>query len=522
MTDNMWRPDGRDDADDFDEWSSLDPKDGPRPTPNRDASSGPLRFGPDETGPLPHWTAPPTGEVPRITVGKDPTDDLDIWSSFSQQVPVWRDDAGIDPAGQHDVAASAPAVPFAPPEATGAHDVPFDHEPLFPTAPSARSTGSIPLEQPTEALITPTGPRVREPIQIGTDPTTPSGSIPRQGAPGDRPRRSAGRPEERPSERAAGPGNRRRPPGQGTPPGAPSSRPAGPGVRPGAQRAGVGGRNMPAAIMAGLVIAAIFFLLLRIRAVAVLGLVVAILGLGAVEFYDKATERGYRPASVVGIAACAVMPLAAYWQGSLGIMVVLVLAFAGTAVTAISNDSVQSGPLPNTAITLLGVVWIGVLGSHAALILQQGNHLFGLKHAGTDTLLYVAIAVVATDVGALVIGSFAGRTPLRGWISPNKTVEGLVGGVIFTILALVLVHVVNSTTQTWKGLGDLIIFAIVIAIVAPIGDLTESMFKRNLDIKDFGTLLPGHGGILDRFDGFLFALPAAYYMLEILQPWLHK
>jgi phosphatidate cytidylyltransferase len=279
---------------------------------------------------------------------------------------------------------------------------------------------------------------------------------------------------------------------------------------------------MPAAIVAGLVIAAIFLLLLRIRAVAVLGLVVAVLGLGAVEFYDKATERGYRPASVVGIASCAVMPLAAYWQGPLGIMVVLVMAFGATAVTAISNDSVQSGPLPNTAITLLGVVWIGVLGSHAALILQQGNHLGLLKHVGTDTLLYVAIAVVATDVGALVIGSFAGRTPLRGWISPNKTVEGLIGGVIFTVLALVLVHVVNSKTQTWKGLGDLIVFAVVIAIVAPIGDLTESMFKRNLDIKDFGTVLPGHGGILDRFDGFLFALPAAYYMLQILQPYLHK
>lgn len=520
MTDNMWRPERQDDSDDFDEWSSLEPKDGSRPTPARDPSSGPLRFGPDETGPLPHWTAPPTGEVPRITVGKDPTDDLDIWSSFSQQVPVWRDDAGSAPTGPHDVVPAPPVLPSGPPEVTGAHDRPFDDEPLFPG--SAGSAAALPPAPPTEALSAPTGPRAREPIQIGTDPTSPSGSIPRQGAPGDRQRRSSGRPEERPSERAAGPGNRRRPPGQSVPPGSLGGRPGAPVARQNGSKPGVGGRNMPAAIFAGLVMAAVFFLLLRIRAVAVLGLIVAILGLAAVEFYDKATERGYRPASVVGIAACAVMPLAAYWQGTLGIMLVVVLAFGGTAVTAISNDSVQSGPLPNTAITLLGVVWIGVLGSHAALILQQGNHLFGLKHVGTDTLLYVAIAVVATDVGALVIGSFAGRTPLRGWISPNKTVEGLVGGIIFTILALVLVHVVNSKTQTWKGLGDLIIFAIVIAIVAPIGDLTESMFKRNLDIKDFGTLLPGHGGILDRFDGFLFALPAAYYMLQILQPYLHK
>jgi phosphatidate cytidylyltransferase len=519
MTDNTWRPERRDDPDVHDEWADLEPTDGSRPAAKREAGSAPLRFGPDATGPLPHWTAPPTGEVPRITVGKDPTDDLDIWSSFSQQVPVWRDDpdAATGPLPLQQLPGVTPLP--SPAEDAVANESTIDREPLFPGA--ARTTGSVPADQPTEALPSPTGPRTREPIQIGTDPTSPSGSLPRQGSSGDRPRRASGRPEERPSERAGGPGKGRRPVSQ-NPPGIPASRPPSAGGRPAAPKSGVGGRNMPAAILAGVVIAAIFVLLLRIRAEAVLGLIVAVLGLGAVEFYDKATERGYRPASVVGISACAIMPLAAYWRGTLGIMVVMVMAFAATAVTAISNDSVQSGPLPNTAITLLGIVWIGVLGSHAALILQRGNHVAGLKHVGTDTLLYMAIAVVATDVGALIIGSFAGRTPLRGWISPNKTVEGLIGGIVFTVLALILVHVVNSKTQTWKGMTALIVFAVVIAIVAPIGDLTESMFKRNLDIKDFGTLLPGHGGILDRFDGFLFALPAAYYMLEIVKPYLHK
>ena len=61
--------------------------------------------------------------------------------------------------------------------------------------------------------------------------------------------------------------------------------------------------------------------------------------------------------------------------------------------------------------------------------------------------------------------------------------------------------------------------AVIVSIAAPLGDLVESMFKRNLDVKDFGTVVAGHGGVLDRFDGFLFALPAAYYLLEVLQPW---
>ena len=107
---------------------------------------------------------------------------------------------------------------------------------------------------------------------------------------------------------------------------------------------------------------------------------------------------------------------------------------------------------------------------------------------GTDTLCLLAIGVVANDVGALVLGSAAGKSPLRAWISPNKSVEGLFGGTVATILAMVIVGLTDRST-TWNSAGDLIILGIVISIMAPLGDLTESMFKRNLDIKDFGTLV---------------------------------
>ena len=124
-------------------------------------------------------------------------------------------------------------------------------------------------------------------------------------------------------------------------------------------------------------------------------------------------------------------------------------------------------------------------------------------------------------MGALFIGSAAGRTPLRAWISPNKTVEGLLGGAVMTLLAMVVVGVSGKSTS-WNSTGDLIILGIVVSIMAPIGDLVESMFKRNLDVKDFGTLVKGHGGVLDRFDGFLITLPAVYYLMEILHPWVTK
>ena len=130
----------------------------------------------------------------------------------------------------------------------------------------------------------------------------------------------------------------------------------------------------------------------------------------------------------------------------------------------------------------------------------------------------MALGVVANDVGALFIGSAVGRTPLRRWISPNKTAEGLIGGALFTISALMFVGI-SKSSDTWVSVPHLLALAIVISVMAPMGDLVESMFKRNLDVKDFGSLVKGHGGVLDRFDGFLFALPAVYYLTLVLEPW---
>ncbi|MGB0209416.1 MAG: phosphatidate cytidylyltransferase [Ilumatobacteraceae bacterium] len=131
----------------------------------------------------------------------------------------------------------------------------------------------------------------------------------------------------------------------------------------------------------------------------------------------------------------------------------------------------------------------------------------------------LALAVVANDVGALFVGSAAGRTPLRQWISPGKSVEGFIGGALMTIVVLIVVGI-GGWNSTWSGTGELLLLAVVVSVFAPAGDLLESMFKRNLDIKDFGSLVRGHGGVLDRFDGFLLTLPAVYYLTRIIEPWV--
>jgi phosphatidate cytidylyltransferase len=169
----------------------------------------------------------------------------------------------------------------------------------------------------------------------------------------------------------------------------------------------------------------------------------------------------------------------------------------------------------NMAITTLGMLWIGMMGSFGALLAGVSN-VPGLGNVGTDTLFIIVIGVSANDIGALFVGQAAGKTPLRAWISPNKTLEGLMGGTVATLVAM---WVVSLQSDTWNSIGEVLLLVIAVSVLAPLGDLVESMFKRNLEVKDFGSLIRGHGGVLDRFDSYLFVLPAAYYLLMVLQPY---
>jgi phosphatidate cytidylyltransferase len=399
----------------------------------------PLRFGPDDTGPLPHWTAPPTGEVPKIFSDEASSDDIEAWSSLARG-PVWRDDkAGYDDDDTIDFAPLGEGTRVGALDESASRGDPFfgDDEPEPPPAP-ARVT---PIRT-RRVLGSAAGGRTGEDAGLG-----------------------GGRPEDLP-------------------------------VR--------------VAVAAGIAVLAV--ILFIIGPAATMILVVAVLALCAIEFYDKLRERGYQPATLVGLSAVVGMPLAAYWKGETALPLVMALAVGTTLVWFLVSGGLESGPLPNTAVTLLGVVYIGLLGSYAALILKFPN--------GIGTITVIALGTIATDAGAYFVGRAAGNTPLLDWVSPSKTTEGLAGGMVATVLVLLLVKIFGRPFP-WAGdgtsWGHLLALAIVIAVAAPLGDLAESMLKRNLDIKDFGTVLPGHGGVLDRFDAFLFVLPAVYYLSVVLE-----
>lgn len=232
---------------------------------------------------------------------------------------------------------------------------------------------------------------------------------------------------------------------------------------------------------------------------------VAILGYASYEFFVAVNTAGFEAPMPVGVAATTGLVVAAYNYGEGAVPLVLTLAVAVCFLWYLVGAG-GDRPVANIGVTLLGIGWIGVFGSFAGLLLGEpfGN--------GVALLLAAVIPTIGYDVGALFVGRSAGSRPLSA-ASPNKTIEGLAGGMLLAVVAAVAFAIVgvHPLDQWQEGLK----LGILVALVAPLGDLSESLVKRDLGIKDMGSVLPGHGGLLDRFDALLFVLPAVWYLSRV-------
>lgn len=438
---------------------------------------------------MPHWTEPATGEVPRVLIGEDGEigeSDDDKWAAYAASAPRWKDENTDWDLEEH----------------TFDDLVEHGEERLGALDETERQMDEDyltfeDLEVPEATLSqAPVRGSASDPIKIqrsGRAPLSsagPSGNV----AP-LRPTRAPGA-TERPA-----------PPGGATGPvaaTAPSSRDQQEAIRIGVFIAG-----------GALVIFLVGFWLQWFPLILIAGAIVFAIG----ELFNATERAGFRPIKELGLVAAVAMPVAAYFAGTpanpageSGMMLVLFLSLAACMAWYLFGAG-RGRPVANIAITLTGIVYVAVTGAYAALILRIGPIEAGGANKGVQLFILIALGTTMCDVGGYLLGSRIGRTPLSA-ASPNKTREGLIAGMAVSVLVVVLVggvaHLGVSSMSQALALG------VAIAVMAPLGDLFESMVKRDLGVKDMGDVIPSHGGVLDRLDAYLFTLPAAYYVLRML------
>lgn len=262
------------------------------------------------------------------------------------------------------------------------------------------------------------------------------------------------------------------------------------------------------------------------------GVLAAIAALGVLEFYRLAGQRGVRPFALIGAALAAAPVLlavaapdaaaAAAWSWRIWIATSLYLA-----VAAIFRRGVAGSPLTAVAVTSFGALFIGGTLAYGVLLRMMYVPRFDDAWGTWVGPALVAFALTLTwisDTSAYFGGRAFGRRKLIPAVSPGKTVEGAVAGVVGTVLVgAVYAHFVFGS---WLGVpvsaAAGATAGLLVSPVAQLGDLAESLLKREAGVKDSGTLLPGHGGVLDRFDSLFFTIPVTYWLMSALlyrTPW---
>jgi phosphatidate cytidylyltransferase len=236
--------------------------------------------------------------------------------------------------------------------------------------------------------------------------------------------------------------------------------------------------------------------------------IVALLGLR--EFYALAERKLAQPSWVLGAIGCIAIGVLLYYfdRQYAGLSVAILIVLLVSAELFRNNGS----PLLNSAAALLGVGYVGGLLNFLLLIRELPKHR-GLDYASGGTWVVMLFVVIwICDTAAYLFGSRFGRHTLFQRVSPKKTVEGAVAGLVFAVATAWICH---ATFVRDLRLQDALIIGLICGAIGQISDLAESRFKRDAGVKDSSSLIPGHGGVLDRFDSELLVAPMTYVYLVL-------
>ncbi len=447
---------------------------------------------------LPHWADPPTGQINIVGEGEGvagPTwrEDAADWEqdSLAFEASMLVDNAASVTESEEekverqpwdfetDVTSSAPLSADPGSFSADAYESIPTEEDLFSTlgalsaaAVSVQDEAEVPAELPVRR-----GRKLRSLKQQGE----PTDEIPAESEEPVAPRRGAAR-SGRPKDLAQIPAHL---------------------LGDGSQQ-----RNLAVAVAVGFGLGMVLLAALNLGNV-ISGIAVGIVALaGVFEGFQMFRTVGYRPATFVTGLVTALMLWGSYNYGPQAIPAMLLLVVIGVFAWFFMKADVDD-PITGIGTSLIVFCWVGVCGAYGELILNPV--LFTSRH-GVAVLFGIVAAVVANDTAALFTGRRLGKSPMAPSISPNKTWEGLLGGTLGTfVVCLAVVALVHP----WD-FGSALWLALVTSVVAPIGDLAQSSIKRQLGLKDSGTSIPGHGGILDRVDGMLFMLPVGYFLVRSL------
>jgi phosphatidate cytidylyltransferase len=228
---------------------------------------------------------------------------------------------------------------------------------------------------------------------------------------------------------------------------------------------------------------------------------VAMIGIGIVclrEYVEM--TAGSRPLAIPAYLAVAALIVAAHFGTAFNVLLILAASFPLLFFFA-ARDRRREGVTVSLGVTVLGIFWIGIPLVHAVLLRDLPAH-------GAGLLVDVLVGTFVADTAAYATGRMFGSHKIAPTISPNKTIEGLVGGFLIGTMGFWFA----GLYQDWLSGVDALIIGAAVAAVAPIGDLFESMLKRDLGTKDTGTLFGPHGGILDRLDAVFFTIFVGYYL----------